>query len=72
MGYSGLVAYPVEILCPRPGSSHRIANTSFWQRVPFNEVQFMEILSSTVIVSMVVTLGILIRVVIKSLNEQEK
>jgi hypothetical protein len=32
----------------------------------------MEILSSTVIFSMVVTLGILIRVVIKSLNEQEK
>ncbi len=32
----------------------------------------MEILSSTVIVSMVVTLGILVRVVIKSLNEQEK
>lgn len=32
----------------------------------------MEILSSAVIVSMVVTLGILVRVVIKSLNEQEK
>ena len=32
----------------------------------------MEILSSTVIVSMLVTLGILVRVVIKSLNEQEK
>ena len=32
----------------------------------------MEILSSTVIVSMVVTLGILVRVVIKSMNEQEK
>lgn len=32
----------------------------------------MEILSSTVIVSMVVTLGILVRVVIKSLNKQEK
>ena len=65
------IAHWLEITCTPTSSSQAPCATSPYHCVQSTEVHAMEILTSTVILSMLISLGIFIRLVIKTLNEHD-